>query len=64
MMGREMLTRRGLSDQLWPALADYLTDPNDIRSPLKSEALRQLPLQDWGERLRESAHLLLPVIPR
>ena len=64
MMGRETLMRRGLSDQLWPALADYLTDPNDIRSPLKPEALRQLPLQDWGERLRQSAHLLLPVIPR
>ena len=55
MMGRETLMRRGLSDQLWPALADYLTDPNDIRSPLKPEALRQLPLQDWGERLREAA---------
>lgn len=54
MMARETLLRRGLSEQLWPALADYLTDANDIRSPLKPEALRQLPLRDWGERLRES----------
>jgi uncharacterized protein len=54
MMARETLVRRGLSDRLWPALADYLTDPNDIRSPLKPEAIRHLPLRDWGERLRES----------
>jgi len=54
MMARETLLRRGLSDQLWPALADYLTDPHDLRSPLKLEAIRHLPLHDWGERLRES----------
>ncbi len=54
MMARETLLRRGLSDQLWPAIADYLTDPHNLRSPLKLEAIRHLPLHDWGERLRES----------
>ena len=54
MMARETLMRQGLFEQQWPAIAAYLKDPSDIRSPLTSEAISHLPLRDWGERLRDS----------
>jgi uncharacterized protein len=54
MMARETLMRQGLFEQQWPAIARYLKDPSDIRSPLTSEAISHLPLRDWGERLRDS----------
>ena len=55
MMARETLMRQGRFDERWPAIAQYLTDPSDIRSPLTPEAITHLPLSDWGERLGESA---------
>jgi putative CocE/NonD family hydrolase len=55
MMARETLMRQGRFDERWPAIAQYLTDPSDIRSPLTPAAITHLPLSDWGERLRESA---------
>lgn len=54
MMARETLLRQGTFDQRWPAVAAYLKDPSDIRSPLTSAAIGHLPLRDWGERLRDS----------
>ncbi|HKD69041.1 MAG TPA: CocE/NonD family hydrolase [Candidatus Binataceae bacterium] len=55
MMARETLMRQGRFEERWPAIARYLTDPADIRSPLTRDAIDHLPLRDWGERLRECA---------
>jgi uncharacterized protein len=55
MMARETLMRQGRFEKRWPAIAQYLTDPSDIRSPLTPEAISHLPLRDWGERLRDCA---------
>ena len=55
MMARETLMRQGQFDERWPAIAQYLTDPSDMRSPLTPEAITHLPLGDWGKRLGDSA---------
>ncbi len=55
MMARETLMRQGRFEQRWPAIARYLSDPSDIRSPLTPAAIEHLPLRDWGERLRDCA---------
>jgi putative CocE/NonD family hydrolase len=54
MMARETLLRQGTYEQKWPAIAQCLADPADLRSAIKPEALRHLPLSDWGERFGDA----------
>jgi len=54
MMARETLIRQGTLEQRWPAIAECLDDPADLRSAIKREALGHLPLSDWGKRFGDA----------
>ncbi len=54
-MARNTLARKGILEREGPSLDSYLSHPELPISALKPEAYRHLPLQDWGDRLREGA---------
>ena len=54
MMARETLIRQGTFEQRWPAIAECLDNPADLRSAIKREALGHLPLSDWGKRFGDA----------
>ncbi len=54
MMARETLIRQGTFEQRWPAIAECLDNPADLRSAIKREDLRHLPLSDWGKRFGDA----------
>jgi putative CocE/NonD family hydrolase len=52
--GRNTLQRKGLEDLL-TQMDEYVTQGDNFAMPLKPEWYRHLPINDWAERLKETA---------